>query len=711
MATLEKIRSKSVLLLVIIGVALLAFIVGDALTNSRNLFGDHTTVAKIGGTKIDYTEYQRKREELNRRLEQARQQNPQQFADFDTQVLAEMAVEELVGTTLLDNAAKRAGLRVTPAQLRFYVLENPVNQQGLQEIIQSLNQAGVTVSNPNQAYEVIFNPTRNGLTQAQAEPFQRAWLAMEEETKKMVARNGYQRLLYGTVKANDLDKKALYDDYVATKQIRLAYRPYGQLDEKEYPVSAAEIQQAYQENKNEFKVEEPTKSVSFIAVSIAPSAADRAAAKELAKKTIAALSDSTGGAIPANLRKEGVSSQRREVRASDLQSGSVKNFVENASDGQVQLVSENMRGFTAVKMGKKDFETDSIQLNLVQVAGSNLPSKVLAKLNAGLAIDSLATAFSPDSVMGQAEQWIPLFTANGRTNAIEKSQLDSLNAAAGQYISLMSTPQGAVLAKVTKRSAPKAIYSFEEVTYDLNPSTKTVNDERTKLEEFLQKNTTAKSFAENAAKAGYNIQEFEFTQSTPAVPRMRGYNRYYPESRQVVRWAMIDGKPGEVGHIYECKDATAPMLYAVAVDSEYEDFQPVSNKEVTEYLTQKVRRSKAGDALLKKYQGKTIAEVATKMGVEPRELANVRQGRGAGVQDAKVLGRINGSKADRKLKVVKGEEGIYAYVIEGQKTEQFPFTDATYEQQYYQLVNPDMAGMLKGADKLVNNAYKFEAGD
>ena len=44
MATLEKIRSKSVLLIVIIGVALLAFIVGDALTNSRNLFGDHTTV-------------------------------------------------------------------------------------------------------------------------------------------------------------------------------------------------------------------------------------------------------------------------------------------------------------------------------------------------------------------------------------------------------------------------------------------------------------------------------------------------------------------------------------------------------------------------------------------------------------------------------------------------------------------------------------------
>ena len=52
MATLEKIRSKSVFLIVVIGVALLAFIVGDALTNSRNIFGDQTTVAKVDQDRL-----------------------------------------------------------------------------------------------------------------------------------------------------------------------------------------------------------------------------------------------------------------------------------------------------------------------------------------------------------------------------------------------------------------------------------------------------------------------------------------------------------------------------------------------------------------------------------------------------------------------------------------------------------------------------------
>ena len=107
MATLEKIRSKSVFLIIVIGVALLAFIVGDALTNSRNILGDHTTVAKVGSTKIDFTDYQRKREELNNQLEEARRNNPAQFANFDTQVLPEMALEQLMQEAIVRMPQKK----------------------------------------------------------------------------------------------------------------------------------------------------------------------------------------------------------------------------------------------------------------------------------------------------------------------------------------------------------------------------------------------------------------------------------------------------------------------------------------------------------------------------------------------------------------------------------------------------------------------------
>lgn len=713
MATLEKIRSKSVFLIVIIGVALLAFIVGDALTNSRNLFGDHTTVAKVGSTKIDYTDYQRKREELNQQLEQLKQQNPQQYANFDSQVLAEMAVEQLVSEKLLDNGVEALGIESSPEQLRFYVLENPINREALSNILSQLNAAGVSVQTPAQAYEVIFNPTRNGLSEEQAKPFQNAWVAMEEQTKQLIKRQKYQQLIVGAVKANDLDKKAIYNDYVATNNVSLAFRPYGTLDEKKYPVSDAEIKAAYDEDKSLYEVNEPTKEVSFIAINIAASDADRKAAEQLAQATLKALNDSASAGLPANIKKDGVVMTRHDVRMSDIAAGPVKTFISGASAGEVSMISQNLRGFEIVKMGKRSYEVDSIQLNLVQVVGDALPAKVASRLNAGLPIDSLSKAFSADSVFGQKEQWIPLFTEEGPTNAISSSQLDSLRSASGKYMTLMSTPQATVLAKVVSQKPAKEVVEYEQYSYQLNPSAKTVNDEIAKFEAYLAKNNTAELFTKNAGAAGYNVQKFQFTQSTPAVPRIMGYNQYFPESRQVVRWVMMDGEPGQISHVYESKDAANPMLYAVAVDSEYDDYVPVTNADVKSYLTEKVRRQKAGKDLVEQYKkgGNTLAGVAKAMGVEPRVLAEFRLSRGMGVNDTKLLGRIAGSKADKKLVVVAGEDGVYAFTVNSKGKANMPYNEANYEQQYYQLVSPNMDAMLRGADKVVNSAYKFEGGE
>lgn len=708
MATLEKIRSKSVLLIVIIGVALLAFIVGDALTNSRNLFGDGNTVAKIGGESIDYTEYQQKREELNNRLEQARKENPAQYANFDTQQLAQMAIDQLIDEKLVDAAVSKLGIRVTGDQLRYYMIDNPISDK-MQELLQGLQQNGLNVQNPQQAYEIIFNPKRNGLTQADVEPYQRAWVAIENDTKTLIGRNIYQRILTSAYKANDLDKKALHNDMANTTQLMLAFTPYGNLDKKKYPVSDAEINAQYEKEKNRFKVKEPTKSISFIAVNVAPSVADRNASKKLANQVVAELKDSSSNQLSKNIKKQGVAMTHREVRANDL-TGAVKNYVTTAAGNSVSVVTENIQGFTVVRMGKKTVSVDSIQLNIVQVAGSKLPAKVMAALNGGLSVDSINSRFSADSVMLQKDQWIPLFTAQGRTQALEESQLDSLVNASGKFITLIQQPQGAVIAQMVKQSSPKEIYSFDEITYQLKPSDKTVSDARTKLEKFIAKNNTASKFSANASKAGYTVQNFEVSQSTPAL---QGMGSFYPDSRQVIRWVMIDGETGEVSHIYESSDALNPQLYAVAIDAEYDDFAPVSSKNVREYVENKVRRSKAGDAMVKQYSAHSgsIEQVASAMKTQPQEVTDFHFGRAMNVRDAGVIGKIAGGKPGTKVYVVKGDDGVYAYVIKGNKVEKIPFNDKNYGQQYIRALNPNFSNMIRGNKKLVNKAYKFEAGD
>lgn len=711
MATLEKIRSKSVFLIIVIGVALLAFIVGDALTNSRNIFGDHTTVAKVGNTKVDYLEYQRKREDLNNQLEEARRNNPQQYSNFDTQILPEMAVEQLMQEALVLNAAEKADIRCTGNLLRFYMLDNPNNPEVV-KVMRQLISNNISVQTPQQAYEVIFNPKRNGLTDAQVEPYQRAWLAAEKETERLVMLQTYQRLLTGLVHANDLDKKALYNDYVATSNVNVAFKPYGELNEKDYPVSDKEIADRYNKDKNEFMVDEPTREISFISVQIMPSAADQKASKDLAAKTVASLSN--GGQLSKDIKKEGVSVTRYALREKDIDP-TLRGIVTTASADSAKIVSNDIQGFKVVRVVSRTAAVDSIQLNLVSVASEGLGKRILADLNSGKVVaDSLMSKFSADSVATQLEQWLPLYTAEGETNALPKETLDSLRNAGGKYISIrQGAGQGMLIAQLAKQNAAVSVVEYDVAEYVLAPSTETRNSERSKFEKFLGANNTVEKFTANAAKSGYTLQQFVLTSSTPAVPRFQGMNQYYPESRQVVRWAMIDGEKGEVSHIYNSNDATRPAMYAAVIEDAYEDYAPVTNKAVREEITARVRADKAGDKMLKEYSGKakTVESAAQAMKVEMKSYPKMRFALGSGLGDARLVGRISGAKADKKVNITKGTDGIYVYQVVGHENEKFPYNADIYDRQYAQFVNIDMVKMLQGTKRVQNNVYKFEAGE
>ena len=110
MATLEKIRSKSVLLLVIIGLALLAFIIGDFFTSGRTLFGSGTTVAKVDGKAIDIQDFQN-------RVQQASQQMQQSGQKVDGAVLQQQVLSQMIQESLFNSEAEALGLTVTDAEL------------------------------------------------------------------------------------------------------------------------------------------------------------------------------------------------------------------------------------------------------------------------------------------------------------------------------------------------------------------------------------------------------------------------------------------------------------------------------------------------------------------------------------------------------------------------------------------------------------------
>lgn len=710
MATLEKIRKRSVMLIVIIAVALLAFIVGDALTNSQNIFGNRSTVAEAGGKKIDITEYQAKRNELSEQMEMQRRQNPG-AADQDAQLLDQQALDALIAEKLLDKAIDEMGIRVTPDQVKYFMIDNPQNPN-VQVLVSQLNQSGIPVQNAQQAWTAIFQPQTVGRTEAEMAPFRAQWLALEQETKSMVARYTYMGLLQASVQPNDLDLAQLQADYNTRVDVKYAYKAYDNLDEKKYPVSESELRARYDKEKRNYMVDQPTKTVSFIRVDITPSAKDQAASKALAQQVITTLNGNAP--LSKELKKQGVGVEKMTLRAADITDQAIKNFVTGGGDSLL-VVRNDISGFEIVRMGSREEKIDSIQVNIVTVAGSTLPDRVMSQLNAGtVSIDSLTARFSPDSVMAQKEFDIPLFTAQGPNTQIQQSYLDSLYAGEGRYVILDKTDQGAVIGKLVKKNAPVGVYSYEVYTYRLKPSAETIGLAQSKFNKFLTANPTAKAFTDNASKAGYAVSVLDLTQSTPAIPEYEGMNTYLPESRQVVRWVMIDADKGDVSKIYECKDPYSPRLYAAAVTDEFDEYLPLNHRRVQPEITKMVRNEKAGKEMVKQYQAKagSLDQVSQAMGASVTTSAIHFNPFNRGmVFDPVALGAMAGTKPGQKVKVVAGNDGVYAYQVTAVTNENNPRDDQMLIQQWQGFVAPDMLKMLMGTDKVKNYVYKFVAGE
>ena len=89
MAALEKIRKKAVFLTIVIGVALLAFILGDAEKMVSTVFGNNNTIAKVDGDKIDAVEFQKRYEEASQKLQN-------QGQTVDAAVLQQQVIEQMI---------------------------------------------------------------------------------------------------------------------------------------------------------------------------------------------------------------------------------------------------------------------------------------------------------------------------------------------------------------------------------------------------------------------------------------------------------------------------------------------------------------------------------------------------------------------------------------------------------------------------------------
>ena len=263
MATLEKIRSKSVLLVSVIFVALFLFII-TIIDNPLGLFMDQTTVVNVNGKKVDYEQYQKKAQEL-------REQNPQNVnADDD-------ALQALISETLFQQEYDKLGLAVSPEEISQVM----VGENAPAYIVNSFRgQFGAT---PAEVLSAIQNPDAMGLTDDQATQLSIAYKGFEDQIEQFLLGQKFYQLIGGTINANKLDAKTAFDENNTSYRLATVSKSLFSVQDS---VTDADIQKYYNEHKEAYKLNEPSRYVRYVNLDITPSPADRQASSDAVKKAM-----------------------------------------------------------------------------------------------------------------------------------------------------------------------------------------------------------------------------------------------------------------------------------------------------------------------------------------------------------------------------------------------------------------------------------------
>ncbi|MDE6306203.1 MAG: SurA N-terminal domain-containing protein [Muribaculaceae bacterium] len=686
MATLEKIRSKSVLLVSVIGFALVLFII-TLVDNPWAMFQDNTSVARVGGHKISVEEFGRRVEQQSHALQQ------QGRSDIDNAMLQQQVLQGMVEEALLADELEALGITVTDGELT----EAMVGDTPHPYITQWANSLGAPSA--RELHDMAFNPAQYGIDLEQATQLQQEWINMEHNMEQLLARQKYYNLFAGAITANKLDTRALFDEGADTYTIAYVRKDLSAVPDSAVSVASADIRALYDSQKPMYAIDEETRVVNYINIPVAPSAQDRMDAQQRVEKAIVNLRTQ-----PA---MEGVSVDpafivdRNQSVASKINPANLRSFVTDSATNAVRLISSTGNVYTIAKNLGRSQMVDSIKVTVAQIAFEGTPDSVLT---------ALASAEDPASVAGvmgvNPDQWVSLVGSNDPEDLKAKLRTEPI----GQFFVLQQVDGQALIAKVSERKAPVTVYEYATATYNVEPSQNTYNALQAQLKEFLDTVTTAEAFTmENALRHGLSANNAFVTPSTPSIAGLS-------DSRDIVRWVM-EGKKGAVSPIFS--DDRNSRLTAVAIVDVYKDYVPATNPDVNRDLQARALADKKAGKLIADYAGKAndIAGYAAAMGATA-DTTTVNFGQqfipGLGMGQAALTASVAaGKKGDLVGPIHSGNSVVVYYVTEIDKTAT-PFNEEQYRMTFdnyrgAQALGSPMVRRLQGREKVDNRILKFYA--
>ena len=700
MATLQKIRSKGPLLVIVIGLALFAFIAGDAWKVLQPHQGKQD-VGEVNGEVLSAQDYQKMVDELSEVIKLTNGLNS--LTEDQLNNVKDQVWQSYVNNKLIAEQAEKLGLKVTDAEIQSII------DQGTHPLLMQTPfrnpQTGMFDKDMLKKFLVDYaNLNASQMPAQYVEYYQKMgafWQFVEKTLAQSTLAEKYQNLVTKSLISNPVAAEDAFNSRTEQSDLLLAGVPYSSINDSTVQVSDSEIKDRYNEKKEQFKQLVETRDIRYIDVKVVPSDADRKAVEKEVTEYSNQLASTTAD-FGTFVRSTGSSVNYSDVPVSkSVFPADVASRLDSTNVNEVYgpYYNQTDDSFNAFKLLAKVSSPDSIQFRQIQVyADTEEKTKTLADsiynaLKGGADFAAVAKIYGQtgEATWVNAQSW-------------EGSELDADNS---KYINtLLNQPvnelanlnmgQANLILQVMNKKSMQTKYKVAVVKREVEFSKETYNAAYNKFSQFVAQNTTIDSMVKNAEESGYTLMpRTDLSSAEHYVGGVRS-------TREALKW-IFAAKPGEVSPLYECGENDHLMV--VALDKIHEaGYRDINS--VAEMLRAEIRRDKKAEKIMeemKKYN--SIAQVKGMKDAVSDSVKHVTFSAPAYISVTRssepVIGAVAAKTAANKVSApIKGNGGVYMIQVYAKEKGSEKF-DAKQEETT--LTN--MAVRIAG-NQLINDLYQ-----
>ena len=707
MAVIGSIRKRSGLLVIIVGIALAAFVLGDfAKKRPRR----HTYVGIINGEKITYNDFENKVSEQTELMQQ--QYKKENLSPRETFQARQNAWSILSSEIILNEQYKKLGVTVTTDELDDMV-RGPNPHSYIKQFFRDPNTGQF---NPS----FVTNFLKN--FEKVSPEDQKVWLRVEKAIKEERLNTKYTDLISKAYYIPQAMAKHRYENYNMQVKFRFFSVPYKSIQDSTISLTDEDYEKYYNKHNYEFYQEE-TRDVDYVVFDILPSQEDRKHIQELANKIYNEFIATPLKDVPTFVNRNSDPDQLYDStfkKEGELPI-QIDSLMFHAPIGTFSNLYVENEAYHMARLLDRQYRPDSMRASHILIAfqGANRAQKNItrSKEEAEKLADSiltvvraepdkfgeLSTAFSDDPTAKKKEgdlDWFADGTMIGPFNeACLKGQIGD--------IVKVETVFGFHIIKITDKSPAIEKVRVARLKIAIEPSKQTYDRVYTEAAQFAGNNTTAEQFDKTVVEKGLNVRNAQYlTAMSDNIPGLM-----FP--RNIVQWAFLEStKKGSVS-LFDEQDK-----YVVAVLREIRNKGIAPLEQVRTRIEPLIIVEKKAEQSISKINEKTASinniyklASAFRSHVDTLDIIISSVNLPRYGPEPEVMGTVTTLKPGVLSQPIKGRSGVYVLLVdkdtEPKATEDFSMIKMQLDNLFTQRANSQIYNALLDAADIEDNRGMF----